>query len=152
MVWQRIKSGFQKSLGPHKYYCNFWLKKFSLQGVTVGCAQDMTSWQPFLVAFPRRADEYPSSLGTRVSQAVLSLRGCQGRGPESRRPQDLHPLGACFVMDLVPFSFMFFLDVARSQFPLLWQGDNKYFMGWFEGMKTFEWVKCLAQFIAGGRH
>lgn len=61
---KRIKNGFKKSLGPHKYYCNFRQKQFSWQGLAAGCAPDRTSWQPLRVAFSPRADEYLPSLGT----------------------------------------------------------------------------------------
>lgn len=46
MTLKRIKSGFKKSLGPHKYDCNFRQEQFSWQGVAAACAPDTTSWQP----------------------------------------------------------------------------------------------------------
>lgn len=47
MTLKRIKSGSEKSLGPHKYYCNLRQRKLSFRGVTAGCARGVASSRPF---------------------------------------------------------------------------------------------------------
>lgn len=135
MTLKRIKSGFKKSLGPHKYHCNFRQKQFSWQGVAAECAQ-----QDILAAF---AGDFfkegrwvpsiclhwgPGELTLHLSrlqilapgamQAKLSMKSVREEAPRGRSSQDLPHFRACLMMDGLPIVFMFFPDVARSQFPL----------------------------------